>query len=282
MEQTLITLTPLGGLANRMRAILAAWTLAQRTDAALRVVWLRDIGLNCRFDGLFRPLPRGIELTEGTDRDWMRYGVPRKRNAFLPKLYQSSHFGRTLFDKRLAKLAGRPERLEQLVRGRTVLIASGLGFYPADDALMGRFFVPTEELRQAVGERCRPFGRTVGLHIRRTDNRMATDGSPLPLFMAAMRRELEADASTTFYVASDSEKVKAELRREFPGRVLCSDRRADRSTAEGMREAVVELFALTRTARFYGSYHSSFSDIALVLHPRGGEILRSGGVSDPS
>ena len=45
-----MTLVPVGGLANRMKAIDAAIQLISGTDISLKIYWFRDQGLNCRFD----------------------------------------------------------------------------------------------------------------------------------------------------------------------------------------------------------------------------------------
>lgn len=74
-----ITLVPLGGLANRMRAIVSGYTLALDTGMPLHVVWLRNHDLNCSFNTLFRPLGHNIALTECSKADaWVKYNVPLK------------------------------------------------------------------------------------------------------------------------------------------------------------------------------------------------------------
>ena len=48
-----ITLIPVGGLANRMRAIASAVELSRICDCRLNVYWFRDMGLNARFGDIF-------------------------------------------------------------------------------------------------------------------------------------------------------------------------------------------------------------------------------------
>lgn len=40
----MITLVPVGGLANRMKAIDAAIALAQKVSTELRIIWYKDQG----------------------------------------------------------------------------------------------------------------------------------------------------------------------------------------------------------------------------------------------
>ena len=44
-----IILVPVGGLANRMRAVASAVTLTYRVRRKLEVLWFRDWGLNAPF-----------------------------------------------------------------------------------------------------------------------------------------------------------------------------------------------------------------------------------------
>ena len=50
-----ITLLPIGGLANRMRAIASAVYLCRLSGSSLNVYWFRDKGLNASFAGIFNP-----------------------------------------------------------------------------------------------------------------------------------------------------------------------------------------------------------------------------------
>ena len=88
-----MTLVPVGGLANRMKAIDAAIQLISGTDISLKIYWFRDQGLNCRFDQLFEPLnlPQ-VSLVEASAFDALIYDRPRKRNFYIPRLFQSFLF----------------------------------------------------------------------------------------------------------------------------------------------------------------------------------------------
>ena len=55
-------------------------------------------------------------------------------------------------------------------------------------------------------------GNCVGVHVRRTDHTDAIANSPLALFAGRMKKELEADQETSFFVATDDKEVrKADL-----------------------------------------------------------------------
>lgn len=51
-----ITFVPVGGLANRMRAVASAVMLAGKTKSELSIIWFQDWALNAPFYQLFKPV----------------------------------------------------------------------------------------------------------------------------------------------------------------------------------------------------------------------------------
>lgn len=264
-----LTLSPLGGLANRMRAMLAADALCRHIGSELRIVWQKEHGLNARFCDLFQPLHL-CDVKELSAWEAFLYTPPMRRNLFLPHLYQSGHFDLCLFDWQLASLQHTPEVLAEMLRGKKVFIASGLCFFPTDDSLFGQYFHPVPSIQEEVERRVKALPRnTIGVHIRRTDNVVAIRKSPVELFVQRM----EAFPDASFYLATDNEDIKTLLQQRFPGSVQFSPSKADRTSLAGMQEAVAELFTLARTHYFLGSYYSSFSDVVIALSGKGEIVL---------
>ena len=48
----------------------------------------------------------------------------------------------------------------------------------------------------------------------------------------------------------------------FEGKIIVYKKEMNRDTPNGIRDAVVDLYCLSKTKYIYGSYWSSFSDIA--------------------
>ena len=67
------------------------------------------------------------------------------------------------------------------------------------------------------------------------------------------------------YLATDSEEVKQAMRTRYGERIVCAESKADRSTTEGIREGIADLWTLAHTRKIYGSFHSSFSELAAEL-----------------
>lgn len=65
-----MTFIPVGGLANRMRAVSSAVTLAQKTNTIIDIVWFQDWALHAPFKTLFCPINiQNTHLREATLTD---------------------------------------------------------------------------------------------------------------------------------------------------------------------------------------------------------------------
>ena len=263
-----LTLVPVGGLANRMKAIDAAIQLISGTDLALKIYWFRDKGLNCRFDQLFQPLdlPQ-VSLIEATSFDSVSYDRPRKRNLYIPRFFQSFYFDDCVYE------AEATERMYQhfdfrswAINKRTYLASCVYFFPPAPDTRLFQFFHPVPALQQRIDEVSRTFGnRCVGVHIRRTDNLSSINESPTKLFVDRMQMMIQSDKDTCFYLASDSPEEKSKMKAIFGERILTSVTDLSRNSVQGIQDALVELYALSKTEMILGSVKSSYSETAAQI-----------------
>ncbi|MBR1595072.1 MAG: glycosyl transferase [Phocaeicola sp.] len=263
-----LTLVPVGGLANRMKAIDAAIQLISGTDLALKIYWFRDKGLNCRFDQLFQPLdlPQ-VSLIEATSFDSFSYDRPRKRNLYIPRLFQLFYFDDCVYEAEVT------ERMYQhfdfrswAINKRTYLASCVYFFPPAPDARLFQFFHPVPALQQRIDEVSRTFGnRCVGVHIRRTDNLSSINESPTKLFVDRMQMMVQSDKDTYFYLASDSSEEKRKMKATFGKRILTSVTDLSRNSVQGIQDALVELYVLSKTKMILGSVKSSYSETAAQI-----------------
>ena len=274
MNSTL-TLIPVGGLANRMKAIDAAVALARDTGAELHVLWFKDRGLNCRFDELFAPLALpGVTLKEASFLDLWLYDRPRKKNFRIPRLFQKLRFDDCIYEERATRLFYDAFDFRTWVgRGRRLYLASCVYFYPQPSTHLFKIFRPLPALQARI-DKAELGSHAIGIHIRRTDNIASIRQSPTELFVQRMRQEIAADDAVRFYLASDSEEDKALLKREFGERIITSPRKADRNSVAGMQDALVELYTLSRTRRILGSMQSSYSETAAQISGIACELLK--------
>lgn len=89
-----ITFVPVGGLANRMRAMASVLTLAQQTDSKLKVIWFPTWELYAPFDSLFEPIDEACTTLRNASM-WDRFTLdrPRRKNLHLSYLFQCFTFG---------------------------------------------------------------------------------------------------------------------------------------------------------------------------------------------
>lgn len=208
-----------------------------------------------------------FETTNAATHHWL-WEVPRRRNLFIPWIFQRMRFDLMLHDHYhlLSHSIGQDEMKALVMCHNRTYIASGLEFYPYELGNARKMFIPSEQVKSATDEKLQPFssGHKVGVHVRRTDNIQSISGSPLEAFIGLMRQEVERDQDTQFYLATDSEDVKAVMKTHFGSRIHCSECAARRDTPEGIIEAAAEMFTLSRMDKIIGSYYSSFSEMAAM------------------
>ncbi len=247
----MIIIQPSGGLCNRMRVINSGWQMARELHEELRVFWLCNAELNCPFESLFRPVSE-FPITD-------IHSVADPRKLFYQKTAANYLTNDEIRAHRIPGGGLDPEYTATF-HGNTYIF-TWEWFYPAEDY---HLFRPTEPLQKRIDEMTARFGPScVGVHIRRTDNQPAIGKSSTDAFLRSMRRELEDDPDTMFFLATDDLAEETALRNAFPGRILSNEKRClRRDSAEGMHDALLDLYCLANTRKIIGSYFSSFTDIA--------------------
>lgn len=249
----MLIIQPIGGLCNRIRAINSAWMLAQERGDTLTVIWNVNQELGCPFERLFEPNPafRVINIRSKWD--------PRKlylqtSSHFIPNEEIRAHKGDGLLEEAYRKAL--PDK---------IYIATEEHFYPCHSY---ELFTPIPAIQKRIQEMTRDFSsHTVGVHIRRTDNKPAIGKSSTEAFVASMDAELAANEDTVFYLATDDREEEECLRDYFGGVIFSNeDRDLSRDSVSGIQDAMVDLYALASTHKIIGSYFSSFTDIAADMH----------------
>ena len=253
-----------GGLGNRMRVAAAAYALSQRTGLSLRVLWTSQWGMRCRFDKLFRIVVGFPHFTlrdvRGFER--MMFARPTLKNLHLPLLLQRLRYPRRIYAPQIWPLNQASFDYAAWFQQGDALLTAYRDFHPWTSQDLRTIFQPNDGVLHLVEERCAAFAnRTIGIHIRRTDHQQAINESPLELFFEAIDRE----DPETIYLATDDEATKTAMRSRYGQRIITAVTQATRNNAEGIREALVEMLALSRTSHIYGSAGSTFAPIAACL-----------------
>lgn len=238
-----------------MRAIQSGLDLAQELGAEVIVYWEQNKGCNCRFEDLFEPIPN-VRVRS--------YPATELKKLSLRALVWRAFWKLAPWDFVINDaVAGRRDQIGTASQGKArIFVRTEKRFY--GNAPYFRQFVPREALRLETDRFWAelPQARTVGVHIRRTDNAQAIQQSPNEAFVSAMERELVDDPSTCFLVATDDKTVLDQLNVVFPGRIFTRPHRPGRDSKGAIQDAVIDLQLLSRCEKVLGSHWSSFSHTA--------------------
>ena len=264
-----ITLVPVGGLGNRIRVIESGIRLAKVVNSMLKIIWFKDKGMGSRYDQLFCPIAdENIQVIDALFTDFF-YDRPRLKNFFLPYFSEKLLFDFCLYEKQTCNQLKIID-YEDISINKNIYIASFVPFYVNHKNNYYDLFKPIPELQEKIDKVVELFTcNTVGVQIRRGDNTTSTELSPTSLFIDKMNTEKDS----LFYLATDSNEVKENLTNLFHERVLYQNCLLDRRSKQGIQQALIELFILSKTKKIYGSYYSSFGEVAALIGKTDFEIL---------
>ncbi|MBE5870286.1 MAG: hypothetical protein E7294_03345 [Lachnospiraceae bacterium] len=249
----MLIIQPIGGLCNRMRAINSAWMLAKDRGDSLTVIWNINQELGAPFEALFEPSPKFHVINIHSKWNPKKLFL-QTTSRFVNNEEIKAHKGDGLLDE--AFRVSLPSR---------VYISTEEHFYPCHSY---ELFTPVPSIQQKIRQMTRDYSsHPVGVHIRRTDNLPSIGKSSTEAFIDSMDKELKEHPDTIFYLATDDRTEESRLRDAFGDLILSNkDRDLSRNSTAGIRDAMIDLYALASTKKIIGSYFSSFTDIAADMH----------------
>jgi hypothetical protein len=256
-----IILFPYGGLANRMRAIDSAVNMCREKDK-LSVWWVKDWGLNCDFSKIYKPVPFIVDksMPKYFRRIFKYYERSRLLRLYF-SLLEKMHILLFLDGDRCLKIKDLKNKYHLYL---WCIIRTWEAFYPQQTFHNELFVLQNSE--KLAKEYKKIDQDTVGIHIRRTDNTVSIENSPLEVFEKAMDREMSINPNTNFYLCSDDKEIKDYFQKgKWSEKVKVPDGPLSRDSEEGIIQAACELYALSKTRKILGSYWSSFGEIAAKL-----------------
>lgn len=270
----MIVCEPTSGLTSRIYVLADAYQLAKDQGQELIIVWQKTSDCDCFyrdiFDGRqFDDIPHRIiecnrfeyklrDLVRNPFGGWIKlirecwirvsFAVKYSLNRYLLRR-KSAVFKNSYEDgNRLLN----PEE----IRGKNCYIEAYNCITGQHDLscihFQQKFWTKAKEILS--GQRC------IGIHIRRTDHRPATEGSSTEAFIRRMNEIVETDPKITFYVATDDWDEQRRLTEQFGERIFTNTKKVlTRSSREGMEDAVIDTLCLSQTEYILGSYASIFS-----------------------
>ena len=262
-----ITLLPIGGLANRMRAIASAVYLCRLSGSSLNVYWFRDKGLNSSFASIFGEIESGnITIHENSLLSKLLYDHPRKHNLWLPLVPQIALVRNRAYDHEMNGYNRDVNTFMNFLSEGNLYISSCYPIIDFPEGLFSELFRPVPEIQAKIDSVILGMSDyRIGVHVRRTDHSVSINNSPNELFYRVIDEELLLHPSLSIYLATDSESVKSEFKDRYGDRIYCSSSEADRNSVSGIKEAVSEMYILSKTDKIFGSCGSSYSEVASAL-----------------
>ena len=239
-----VKIIPTGGLCNRLRAIATGVAVAK--------------SYHCE---LFKPIPQeDVKLVE--NKQWL-YNINGNKDYLVRWPLLKTMFEKIVFNFNIYRDGEIYSKLKMSYSRSLLLISC----YPmCTKYTIQGMFIPQDDIQRRIDEVVAGFSeRTIGVHIRRTDNVVSIQSSPLENFTNMMNAEIKKKANTKFYVASDDDEVKESLKSKYPNRIITLMDDTDRNSLEGMKFAVLDLFCLSKTNKIIGSVGSSYSQIAAEI-----------------
>jgi len=261
----MLELIPTGGLCNKMRTIDSAISFCRTYDIPLKIYWVRDEkNINCQFRDLFEPI-KGLNLYELDDLPF-RFKKGEWKNLFLPILLRKMLWVGEPFKPFEIKafLKGGGDFKELYDKHKQLIFFSFSRFFPSKKAF--EIYSPLPIIQEMIEKETTGFNKfTIGIHIRRTDHKVAMANSPLELFEQKIEAEILKDKRANFYLASDCADTKTHLVNKYGKVIRTNFEPGDRTTLEGMYRGITELYTLSKTIKVYGSFGSSYSRTACLI-----------------
>ncbi|HSI74663.1 MAG TPA: hypothetical protein VK957_02160 [Lunatimonas sp.] len=273
MKKTQFVLKPQSGLGNRIRAISSFIYMKNLVDADLHVIWEPDNSLNANFLDLFKSNPN-FTLSESR----FKFNVFLTRNKLVNSKFSFLRSIVGVYNNLIIKLIGFDVLLlendisknklnlitEICKQNKKILIISGGDILEYKEGVQS--FVPTDEITSTINRELLGFKKhMIGIHIRRTDHTISIANSPLYLYENKISEYIQKVSETGFFLATDDPNIESHFKEKFPGLMFTHEKTFGRDSKEGIVDAVIDLFLLSKTEKIYGSYWSSYSEMASIL-----------------
>jgi hypothetical protein len=260
----MIFLQPHSGLANRLRVIVSALSFSEKVNQDLVIYWEKDSGLNCDFFELYS----SNEKLDVRKPDIKVRILDKMKNKGIFKLLFNKLYkiDFSLFDNDFRRFVWNRgddhidmSLIPKNVRNYHIKVCNEFSF----DASYLQYLKPAKNIQTLINEAIDQFpAKIIGVHIRRTDNDIAIEESPVYLFVERIKKDLVSDPEMHYFLATDDPTVEEELMKLFPSRIFSLKKNFTRDSKEGIIGAMLDLYCLAATTKIYGSYWSSFSALA--------------------
>jgi hypothetical protein len=258
----------MAGLSNRLRSIESALSLSNTLNKPLEVIWVPDNHMAAQFDQIF-VVPEEFSVFHKDNYKFVRSsfsfkGIKKAMARSVNTLYgidasfSESDIPSLIWTKKID--------LSSFCRNKSCYFFTCQQFYPFNFNYSWLRPVPTVQEKidrfssRIAGRKC------IGVHIRRTDHAVSIAESPDSLFEQAIDNEIAKEENTVFFLATDDNITQQRFTDKYgDSRIMINPKRFGRNSVEATQDAAVDLLSLTKCAKLYCSYWSSFSETAAAI-----------------
>jgi hypothetical protein len=261
----MIIIEPSFGLANRIRVIASSIHLGEQLNETITILWDKTSEINCSFEELFQPIyninifpkKRSHRLIKSS----IQPSTTKSVIANLTNKFLGIDFCARIIDGEPFKKGSKLDLLKLSTIHKNIYVKTCGDFGYGLNVFT--HFKPTAALQAEIDTRVSKYtSSTFGLHIRRTDHLDAIGNSPLSLFVDKIKATLETDRNANFYLSTDDPATETHLKHLFGDKIITYKKDFSRDTPQGIKDALLDMFCLASTTTIYGSFNSSFSDVA--------------------
>lgn len=263
------------GLANRIRVIASGLSMADALHKELTIIWPISSNLGCAYLDLFILQNNFLVIEKSIHAKILQFKGSKNLFKILLASIHSFVFS---FDFVLLN-SEIPEKVWKMPSNRlssqnfpsqirNIFVSTSEEFFENSHIHYANIIKPIAHIQKKIdlilSEISKPF---IGIHIRRTDHFEAAKMSRTELFIELINKELIINPDIVFYLSTDSiEEAKRIIKIFGSQRIYFDDKKKlQRNTKDGIQQALVDLVLLSKSNRIYGSYRSSFSEVASLL-----------------
>jgi hypothetical protein len=237
-----------------MRLINSVYEL-MREKHKIKVLWQVNLECGASTSELFS-LPNEIKIY-----NFKMTNSNEKKRFDKYKLFFKRLSSGILLDDDISQIRDDRRAIEALSKKRIICIESCLDLVKM---LPCHIFSPTLKIMEKVDEILLGEDTFCGVHIRRTDNVWSVEHSPDEIFEKYMQQEIAFGRK--IYLATDDADLKQRFLTKYGSNII-SQKVNDlkRENEIGIKEAYIDLLCLSRSKKIYGSYWSSFSNMAACI-----------------
>ncbi|MCK4553272.1 hypothetical protein KAT80_03640 [Candidatus Pacearchaeota archaeon] len=237
--------TSQGGLSNRIKCLISSMKIAKETNQELVLYWPKDYSCNCNFSNLFENKIKEIS------KENLRKIIRQKNKKFvLVNDTESKIFS--------DKINLQYEKIPSEIK-REIL------YY------LNKLKIKREILKKVEKFKKSNFSETtIGVHIRGGDFKFIKNKighvSNDKQFIKEMKRELEKNPKTKFFLATEDKETENKFLKIFENEIIVYHKKTKKRDEEGsVKEALIEILLLSKTKRILGNFGSTFTEMAWFL-----------------